>query len=90
MEFEMIILGFALMLLCSFFVTMFLKSFYHKRFKSAILYKGLSSLCFVAFGAANLLFSGFSWIKLMIFIGLCFGIIGDEVLALCKQYPLYE
>ena len=87
MKFEMIILGFALILLCSFFVTMFLKSFYHKRFKSAILYKGLSSLCFVAFGAANLLFGGFSWIKLMIFIGLCFGIIGDEVLALCQIYP---
>ena len=87
MKLEMIILGFALMLLCSFFVTMFLKSFYHKRFKNAILYKGLSSLCFVALGAANLLFGGFSWIKLTIHIGLCFGIIGDEVLALCQIYP---
>ena len=87
MKLELIILGFALMLLCSFFVTVFLKSFYHKRFKNAIHFKGLSSLWFVALGAAILLLDGFSWIRLMILIGLCFGVIGDEILALCQIYP---
>lgn len=87
MKFEMILLGLLLMILCSWFVTLFLKSFYYKRFKNAILFKGLSSLCFVALGALNLLLGEFSWIKLMILVGLCFGIVGDEILALCQIYP---
>lgn len=85
-----IIIGLSLMALCSLFVTQFLRAFYHKRFKLALLYKGLSSSCFVALGAIIFFTSEFSWINLIIFIGLCWGILGDEIIALCQIYPHYD
>lgn len=90
MTFEIVIFGLLLTILCSVFVTLFLKAFYNKKFINAIWLKGLSSLCFVAFGAANLFLGGFSWAKIIIFIGLCFGIVGDEILALCQIYPNHD
>ena len=52
--------------------------------------KGLSSLCFVLFGGINLITSEFSLAKLLLFVGLCFGIVGDEILALCQIYPNHD
>ncbi len=90
MKFETIILGLSLLAICSIFVTYFLKAFYNEKFKRALLFKGLSSLCFVTFGLINLLCTGFSLPKLLVFIGLCFGIMGDEILALCQIYPRHD
>lgn len=87
MKFEIVILGFFLMLLCAGIIALFLKAFYDRQFKKAILFKGIASLCFVAFGAAAFAFNEFSWIRLIVFVGLCFGLIGDEILALCQIYP---
>ena len=87
MPFELIISGLLLMGLCALFATVFLKSFYDKKYIKALIFKGIASLCFVAFGAANCFYGQFSYIKLIIFIGLCFGIVGDEVIALCQVFP---
>ena len=85
-----IILGLALMAVCSLFVTFFLRAFYHKKFKKALLFKGLASLCFVILGAYNFFCQEFSWVNFIIFIGLCFGIVGDEIIALCQIFPKYD
>ena len=90
MHFETLILALILMAICSFFVTLFLKAFYHKKFKSALLYKGLASLCFVIFGAVNFFTTEFSFITLIIFVGLCWGIIGDEIIAVCQIHPKHD
>ena len=90
MHFETFILALILMAICSFFVTLFLKAFYHKKFKSALLYKGLASLCFVIFGAINFFTTEFSFITLIIFVGLCWGIIGDEIIAVCQIHPKHD
>ena len=86
MKFEFII-GILLMAICALFVTQFLRAFYHKKFKLALLFKGLASLCFIALGAIIFFTNEFSWVGLTIFIGLCFGIVGDEIIALCQIYP---
>ena len=83
MSFELIVLGLLLMGVCAGVATLFLRAFYNKSFTKALILKGISSLCFVIFGAINCFVDGFSVAQLIIFIGLCFGIIGDEVIALC-------
>lgn len=90
MSLESFILGILLMLLCAFLTTEFLKAFYHKKFKRALIFKGLASSCFVVLGFVNLIQSEFSIITLMIFIGLCFGILGDEIIALCQIFPNHD
>ena len=85
-----IILGLFLMALCACFVTHFLKAFYHKKFKLALLFKGLASLCFVCLGAYAFFTREFSLQTLFVFIGLCWGIIGDEIIALCQIFPNYD
>ena len=90
MTFEILLLGLFLMAVCAMLVTLFLRAFYHKKFKKALLFKGLASLCFVALGAINLLTNTFSYINLIIFIGLCWGIVGDEIIALCQIFPKYD
>ena len=87
MKFETIFLGITLMIICATFVTLFLKAFYHKKFKNTLIYKGLASICFVIFGGVNFFIGEFSWVKLALFIGLALGIVGDEILALCQIYP---
>lgn len=84
---ELIVLGFILMCICAGFVILFLRAFYNKTFIKALIFKGIASLCFVAFGAANCFIGEFSAITLIIFIGLCFGMIGDEIIALCQVFP---
>jgi uncharacterized membrane protein YhhN len=90
MCFETVIFGLILVAICSFCVTLFLKAFYHKRFKAALLYKGLASLCFIIFGAINFFTTEFSFVTLVIFIGLCWGIIGDEIIAVCQIHPKHD
>lgn len=87
MTFELIALGLLLMMVCSALVLAFLRAFYNKSFKKALLYKGLASACFVIFGALNFIIGEFSLTKLIILLGLCFGIVGDEIIALCQVYP---
>ena len=87
MSSELIVLGIVLLLLCAGFVFLFLRAFYRKSFVMALVFKGLASLCFVVFGGVNCFCGEFSYTKLIIFIGLCFGIFGDEIIALCQIFP---
>lgn len=84
---ELIISGFVLMLMCAGFIVLFLRAFYNKTFVKALIFKGIASLCFVAFGAMNCFIGDFSYVSLIIFIGLCFGMLGDEIIALCQVFP---
>lgn len=90
MKFEEIILALILFAICSCFLTLFLRAFYHKKFKRALILKGLASVCFVALGAYSLFTSDMATYKIIIFIGLCWGIIGDEIIALCQIFPKYD
>ena len=87
---ELIILGLLLMLVCAGFVALFLRAFYYKKFTGALIFKGIASLCFVSFGLVNFLVNEFSWFRCLVFVGLCFGIVGDEVIALCQNFPKYD
>lgn len=85
-----IFICFALMIICACFVSLFLKDFYYKRYTRALFFKGCASICFVAIGAIACFSGEPSTAKLLIFIGLCLGIIGDEVIALCQVFPKYD
>ena len=85
-----IIFGCVLTLACLGFVALFLKAFYDQTFVKALIIKGIASICFVTLGAVNFFSSGFSVSGLLIFIGLCLGIVGDEVIALCQVVPKYD
>lgn len=87
---QIVFLGFVLMCLCAGFVTLFLRAFYQKSYINALIFKGISSLCFVAFGAINCLTNELSPTTILIFVGLCFGIIGDEIIALCYVMPEHD
>ncbi len=90
MSLELIILGFILMAICGGFVTLFLLAFYKKSFTKALVFKGIASLCFITLGAINCFAVRTSPSSIIIFIGLCFGIIGDEIIALCQLMPKYD
>lgn len=90
MSIEIIVIGILLMGACAALATVFLRAFYHKKFKKALLFKGLASLCFVMLGAINFFTSEFSYVNLIIFIGLIWGILGDEIIALCQIFPKYD
>lgn len=90
MKTEVIILALFLSALCTGLVTLFLKAFYYGRFTRALVFKGLSSLCFVALGIVCFCTCELSLPRLLILIGLCLGIIGDEVIALCQIYPKHD
>ena len=85
-----IISGILLMLVCSGFLALFLRAFYEKTFLKALILKGIASICFVTLGALTLSQGEFSTTKILIFIGLCFGIVGDEVIALCQVFPKHD
>ena len=87
MKFDIVIIGLILVGTCAALVTEFLRAFYHKKFKRALVFKGLASACFIAFGAYNFFSREFSWVTLAIFVGICWGIVGDEIIALCQIYP---
>ena len=87
---ELMFVGLLLVLLCGGFVALFLKCFYDEKFNRALLFKGIASLCFVSIGAITLFTADMSTTKLLIFIGLCLGLIGDEVIALCQNLPKYD
>lgn len=90
MEINTIIVGLILAFFCACFVTEFLRAFYHKKFKKALILKGLASSCFIAFGAYNFFSRDFSFPTLVMLLGLCLGIIGDEIIALCQIYPNHD
>lgn len=87
---ELMFVGLLLVLICGGFVALFLKAFYDGTFNRALLFKGIASLCFVSIGATTLFTSGITTTSLLIFIGLCLGLIGDEVIALCQNMPQYD
>lgn len=87
---ELIILGISLMCACALFVALFLRAFYFERFKKALVFKGIASICFVCLGALTCFTGNISRTSLLVFIGLCFGIVGDEVIALCQVCPKYD
>ena len=75
---------------CSVFVALFLKAFYEGKFNYALLYKGIASFCFIALGIVSLVASQMSATSVLVFVGLCFGLVGDEVIALCQILPKYD
>lgn len=87
---ELIIFGLLLVLICAGFATLFLRAFYYKSFTKALILKAAASICFVILGAISAFSGELSATKLLIFIGLCFGIVGDEVIALCQVFPKYD
>lgn len=90
MSLELVVLGIILMVICAGFVTLFLRAFYQERFTKALIFKGIASMCFVIFGAVGCFTNPLTASTVIIFIGLCFGIFGDEVIALCQVYPRYD
>ena len=90
MSAPLIALGIILSCACGGLVCLFLFSFKQERYINALIFKGLASLCFVIFGAINCFANPHSTAEVLIFIGLCLGIIGDEVIALCQVLPKYD
>jgi uncharacterized membrane protein YhhN len=82
-----IIFGLALMAICAGFVFLFLFAFHRAKFVKALVFKGLASICFIALGAILCFDGGKSSAAILVFVGLCFGILGDEVIALCQIFP---
>ena len=87
---EILACALSLLILCAALVTLFLRAFYKVKFTKALIFKGLSSLCFIALGVICFVTGDYSLPKILILIGLCFGIIGDEILALCPIYPAHD
>lgn len=87
---ELIILGFVLMVLCAGLATVFMMAFYQGKAVKALIFKGLASLCFLIFGALNCFLGDISPTSVLIFVGLCLGIIGDELIALCQVFPEHD
>ena len=87
---ELIIFGLLLVLICAGFVALFLRAFYHKKFVNALVLKACASICFVTLGAISAFSGNVTPTKLLIFIGLCLGIFGDELIALCQVFPKHD
>ena len=85
-----IFIGFALMLICAGFVSLFLRDLHAKRFVRALVFKGCASICFIGLGAMTLFSGEASTPKILIFVGICLGIFGDEIIALCQVFPKYD
>lgn len=90
MPHTLIALSIVLLPVCAAALALFLRDFKNQKFVRALLFKGISSLCFVTLGAINCFANGASTVKLLIFIGLCFGLVGDEVIALCQVSPKHD
>lgn len=87
---EILVIFLSLLVLCAGLVTLFLRAFYKLKFTKALVFKGLSSLCFITLGIISFAASDHSLPKILILIGLFLGIIGDEILALCQIYPRHD
>ncbi len=85
-----VVSGIILTCVCGGLATLFLISFKRERFINALVFKGLASLCFVVFGAISCFINPSSISELLIFLGLCLGLIGDELIALCQVLPKYD
>ncbi len=83
-------LGLTLMAVCALFVRYFLGAYFEKQYGRALIFKGLASLCFVTLGGICCFTGNTSPTSLIIFIGLCLGIVGDEVIALCQLFPQHD
>ena len=90
MTLEVKILGAGLSVICAGFCLLFLLAFYKKTFRKALLLKGVASLCFLAVGGIAYFTGEHSPAALLVFVGLCFGVIGDEVIALCQVVPAHD
>ena len=90
MSASLIALGIILTCACGGLATLFLISFKREKFINALIFKGLASMCFVVFGAVNCFTNPHHHIEVLIFVGLCLGIIGDELIALCQVIPKYD
>ena len=87
---EILACALSLLALCAGMVTLFLRAFCKFKFTKALVLKGFSSLCFIALGVICFAMGDHSLPKIFILIGLCLGIIGDEILALCQIYPAHD
>jgi uncharacterized membrane protein YhhN len=52
--------------------------------------KGCAGLCFVTIGAIGCFLGEISDVGILIFVGLCLGVIGDELIALCQVLPEHD
>ena len=87
MRTDTILVGLSLILVCAAIVVAFMRALYKEKYKHALLFKGLASICFLIFGAYNFFSREFSWTTLAMLVGLCLGIVGDEMIALAPIYP---
>ena len=68
MKTEILFLALSLLAICSGFVTLFLRAFYHGKFTKALAFKGLASLCFIILGVVCFATGDHSLPKLLILI----------------------
>ena len=87
MRTDTILAGLSLILVCAAIVVAFMRALYKEKYKHALLFKRLASICFLIFGAYNFFSREFSWTTLAMLVGLCLGIVGDEMIALAPIYP---
>ena len=90
MTLDFIVLGIFLTLLSAGIVSLFMLAFYKNTQIKALVLKGVASLCFVILGAITCFSGELSPTKLMIFIALIFGLVGDEVIHLCQIFPSHD
>ena len=87
MTFELYLLSFGLVALCALFVGLFLDAFYRGRYVKALALKGVASLAFLGLGVITCLVGNGGREAVLVFVGLCLGVVGDEVIALCQVFP---
>lgn len=86
----LIVIGLILLPICAAMLYLFLRDFRDGRQRRALLFKGIASLCFIIIGAMACFSVEPSVPGLLIFIGLCFGLVGDEVIHLCQVFPKHD
>jgi uncharacterized membrane protein YhhN len=87
---EFIIISISLGVICLILLSFFLVAFYKNTQLKALIIKGFASVCFLGIGAITCFTTEFKIYKLLIFIGLAFGLIGDEVIHLCQVKPKHD
>ena len=87
MSAELVLFSFVLFIACAGTVALFLRDYYRQKQLRALIFKGTASLCFLGIGAISCFSGSLTPSSILIFVGLCFGLVGDEVIHLCQLFP---